>query len=173
MLPAKRPAPDLSNARRDVRAIPRVVSWRCGTLTSLCGAAGVVCLSERLTPEVYKQIPCAASGSAGAQSLRQCAAGGPVCRASATDAAWKTAPSPIPLAMRRLRLARKGAKSVRGPAMLGGSFVGGGDLEQQRLIERPSEKFHGDWNLIGFRSIQPAAVRIACIRHTIINNAGE
>ena len=35
------------------------------------------------------------------------------------------------------------------------------------------EEFHGDRNLIGFRSIQAAAVRIARVRHAIINYAGE
>src|SRR5215813_8770223 len=65
MLPARTPAPDLSNARRDVRAIPCVVSWRLGTLTSLYGAAGVVCLSERVHAESLQQILCAASGPAG------------------------------------------------------------------------------------------------------------
>src|SRR5216684_54782 len=58
----------------------------------------------------------------------------------------------------QLRLACKRAKSLRRPAVLGACFVGRGDLEQRRLIERPPEEFHCDGNLIGFRSIQAAAV---------------
>src|SRR5262245_13848918 len=72
-----------------------------------------------------------------------------------------------------LRLASEGPERLRRPAVLGAGLIGRSDFEQQRLIERPSEELHGDRHLIGFRSFQAAAVRIARIRHAIIDHAGE
>src|SRR5262245_7607238 len=72
-----------------------------------------------------------------------------------------------------LWLACERAKSLRRSAMRRASFVGRRDLAQQRLIERPRQKFHCDRNLIGLRSIQAAAVRIARVRYAVINHPSE
>src|SRR6267154_4696953 len=83
------------------------------------------------------------------------------------------AKSGLPLRSTRLWLAGERAKSLRRPAVLRACFVSRRDLEQERLIERPPEKFHGDRNLIGLGAFEPAAVRIVDIRYAVINHPGE
>src|SRR5262245_14447339 len=61
----------------------------------------------------------------------------------------------------QLWLAGERAKSLWRSAVGGTCFEGRGDFEQERLIERPPEKFHCHRNLIGLGAFEPAAVRIA------------
>src|SRR5688572_10326845 len=67
----------------------------------------------------------------------------------------------------------KHAECRRWTAMTCDAFECGRDLEERCFIERAREELQGNRQLNWFRPFQTAAVRIAIVRHAIVDFSGE